>query len=157
MNRRLLQWLLPAAVVTVGTFAGVLFAASLAISPSLKLLDATHYVTTKQAQIRILQVSMTIISSIYTVVAAAILVVQRKERSGWLFRLTLASLVLIIGALVYSGPTDISYNQQILSWDPAAPPAIWSTVRDQWDLANRIRTVPAMLAFILQAVSLLYK
>ena len=143
-------------VVTVGTFAGVLLAAALAVSPSLALLDAPDYVLVKQAQIRILQVSMTLISTAYTVFAVAVLVMQRKQRSRAVFRLTLAARVLVVLALVYSGPTDIAYNQDILRWDPASPPARWSEVRDAWDFSNRVRTVPSMRAFVLQTVALLH-
>ncbi len=151
-----MKWIVPLAIVCVGTFAAVLLTASIAISPSLALLDATHYVLVKQAQIRVLQVSMTIISSLYTALALAILVLARKDRRAPLFRLTAAALVLIVIALVYSAPTDIAYNQQILSWDAAAPPANWATVRGQWDLANRVRTIPSMVAFLLQALGALY-
>jgi hypothetical protein len=156
MSNRALRWTLVLAVASVGTFAGVLFAAALAISPSLALLDAVHYVTVKKAQIRILQVSMTLISTIYTILAVVVLVARRKERKEPLFRFTAAALALIVIALVYSGPTDIAYNQEILGWNAASPPANWATVRDAWDLANRIRTVPSMLAFILQTLALFY-
>ena len=42
-------------VLTVGVFASVLFAAALATSPSLSLLDGTNFTLVKQAQIRIHQ------------------------------------------------------------------------------------------------------
>ena len=141
-------------VITVGLFASILFAAALAISPSLRLLDGAQYLLVKQAQIRILQVSMTIISSIYSALAVWLLVLERKQKSRPLFRLTAASLVLITVALLYSIPTDIAYNQQILAW--LTPPADWASVRDDWDFANRVRAVPSLMAFVLQTVALLY-
>ena len=134
----------------------MLFAAALATSPSLALLDGVNFVLVKQAQIRILQVSMTIVSSAYTVLAVLLLRTARREKNVWLFRYTLAALLLIVGAILYSVPTDIAYNQQILSWTPAAPPTNWASVRDNWDLANLARAVPAMLAFALQTIALLH-
>ena len=142
-------------VLTVGVFASVLFAAALATSPSLRLLDGTQFTIVKQAQIRILQVSMTIISTAYTVLAAWLCVIARKEKNTPVFKLTLIALVLVIVAVLYSVPTDIAYNQQILGWNPAAPPADWASVRDAWDLSNMIRAVPSLLAFALQTVALL--
>ncbi len=143
------------AVLTVGIFASVLFAAGLATSPSLSLLDGTQFTIVKQAQIKILQVSMTLISTAYTVFAVWLLVIARKEKNTQVFRLTLIALLLIVAAILYSVPTDISYNQQILSWNPAAPPADWAGVRDAWDLSNRLRAVPSLLAFALQAIAML--
>ena len=109
----------------------------------------------KQAQIKILQVSMTIVSTAYTVFAAWLLVIARKERNTHVFRLTLIALLLVIAAVIYSVPTDIAYNQQILGWNAAAPPADWSSVRDAWDLSNLIRAVPTLAAFALQTVAML--
>ncbi len=117
-------------VFTVGVFASVLFAAALATSPSLKLLGGSEFILVKQAQIRILQVSMTIVSSAYTVFAAVLLYLARREKNAPLFRFTLIALAMIIAALLYSMPTDIAYNQQILSWDTATPPADRATVCD---------------------------
>lgn len=144
-----------ASVLTVGVFASVLFAAALATSPSLSLLDGTNFTLVKQAQIRILQVSMTLISTAYTVFAVWLLVIARKEKNTQVFRLTLIALLLIVAAILYSVPTDIAYNQQILSWNPAAPPADWAAVRDAWDLSNMLRAVPSLLAFALQTIAML--
>ena len=152
MNR--LSWTLLASVLFVGLFAGVLFAVALAVSPSLQLLDASHYTIVKQAQIRIFQVAMTIISSIYTVLAVVVLVMKRHERGGAVFKLTAVALALIVAALIYSAPTDIAYNQAILAWDPKAPPADWATTRDAWDFANVVRCVPSLIAFVLQSAAL---
>jgi uncharacterized membrane protein len=148
------NWLL-ASTILVGLFAGVLFAASLAISPSLGLLDASHYTLVKQAQIRILQVSMAAISTLYTITAAYALLRMRHLKEQPAFRLTAAALILILLALGYSAFTDIPYNQQILSWNPANPPANWADVRHAWDVANLLRTIPSVLGFILQAASLM--
>lgn len=142
------------AVLTVGVFASVLFGVAIAVSPSLAILDGGTYTAVKQAQIRVLQVAMTIISSVYTMAAIVILYQERRAKGAARFRLTLIALVLIVAALIYSGPTDIAYNQQILSWTPATPPADWASVRDAWDFSNRARTVPSMIAFLLQALAL---
>ena len=142
-------------VLTVGVSASVLFAAALATSPSLSLLDGERFTLVKQAQIRVLQVSMTLISTAYTVFAVWLLVIARKENNAQVFRLTLIALLLIVAAILYSVPTDIAYNQQILSWNPAAPPADWAAVRDAWDLSNMLRAVPSLLAFALQTFAML--
>lgn len=155
MKRDILRFWLLAATILVGLFAGVLFAASLAISPSLALLDANHYTLVKQAQIRILQVSMGAISTLYVLVAAYILLRMRHMKEQPAFRWTAIALILILLSLGYSAFTDIPYNQQILSWGPASPPGNWAAVRRAWDEANLLRTIPAVLGFILQAASLM--
>lgn len=149
------QVLAVGSVLTVGVFASVLFAAALATSPSLALLDGMQFTLVKQAQIRILQVSMTAISTAYTVFAVWLLVLARKDGNARVFRLTLIALLLIVAAILYSVPTDIAYNQQILGWNPASPPPDWSSVRDAWDFSNLVRAVPSLLAFALQTVALL--
>ena len=32
--------------------------------------------------------------------------------------------------------------------------ASWASVRDAWDFANRVRTIPSLLAFVLQTMAL---
>ena len=66
----------------------------------------------------------------------------------------LAIWLLVVGALIYSAVTDIPYDGQILGWNPAAAPPEWASVRDAWDFANRVRTVPALLGFVLQTIVL---
>lgn len=87
--------------------------------------------------------------------AVWLLVIARKETNTQLFRLTLIALLLIVAALLYSVPTDIAYNQQILSWNPASPPADWAAVRTAWDFSNLLRAVPSLLAFVLQTIAML--
>ncbi len=155
MNKSIPRTGLLVATVLLGLFAGVLFAASLAISPSLTLLDAEHFTVVKQAQIRILQVSMAGISTLYVIMAAYALIRMRHLTAHPAFRLTVAALLLVLVALGYSAFTDIPYNQQILSWNPASPPANWADIRRAWDVANLLRTFPTVLGFILQAASLI--
>jgi hypothetical protein len=139
------------AAVTVGIFASTLFAVAIAVAPSMHVLDATQYTLVKQGQIRVLQVAMTAISLVYTV-AAVLVLVRERHAKGPAFRLTLVALGLVIAALIYSAPTDIAYNRQILSWNPATPPADWASVRDAWDFSNQLRSVPSLVAFALQVM-----
>jgi hypothetical protein len=151
MTDRPLRLLLVVSTVLAGTFFGVLLTAAIAISPSLALLDGAHYALVKQAQIRVLQVAMTADTSLYYVTAIAAMVLARRSGHGAVFKLTLAAVVLISVCLGYSAFTDIPYNQQILSWAPAAPPADWAGTRDAWDFANALRAVPTFFGFALQA------
>lgn len=135
-------------------FVGVLFAAGLAISPSLNKLDATNYTVVKQAQIKILQIAMSGISTVYMILALVGAFQVRGEGLNTVANLTFWGVGLIALALAYSGFTDIPYNQAILKWEAKNPPKDWAKMRDAWDLANYVRTVPAVLALVLQLVAL---
>ena len=145
-----LPYLAVASTLLVGAFAGVLFAAFLAISPSLALLDGPAYTKVKQCQIRILQVAMSSISIGYLVLGGVLAYYAPADVS----RYTLISLGLVVLALIYSAFTDIPYNGQILKWDAANPPAGWEVTRRKWDTANAVRMVPTLAAFIIQAYAI---
>ncbi|WP_309719061.1 anthrone oxygenase family protein, partial [Armatimonas sp.] len=131
-----------------------LFAAALAISPSLKKLDAENYILVKQVQIRILQVAMSGISVVYMVLALIGMLQARADGLASVFSLTLWEVILVVLALAYSGFTDIPYNIAILKWNPKNPPADWAKTRDAWDFANYVRAVPCLIAFVLQITAL---
>ena len=154
MPDRALRICLVASTVLAGVFFGVLFAAAIAISPSLALLDASHFTEVKQAQIRVFQVAMTADTTLYYFAAIPAMWLARRAGQKTAFKLTLAAVILISVCLGYSAVTDIPYNQQILSWTVATPPADWKAVRDAWDFANALRAVPTFFGFVAQVVAL---
>jgi len=46
-------------------------------------------------------------------------------------------------------------NAEIAIWAPDAPPADWMQLRDQWPVAQAVRTAAAMAGFVLLVVSYL--
>jgi hypothetical protein len=141
--------------VLLALFAGTLFCASIAITPSLALLDAANFTAVKQEQIKVLQIAMSAISILYSLGAIYVAVWAKKNGYNNVYKLTVIGLILVIAALALSAFTDIPYNGVMLKWSAANPPANWSEVRDNWDLANRLRTIPTVLAVFFQSAALI--
>lgn len=139
-----------AATVLVGLFAGVLFTAFLAISPSLALLDGPNFTKVKQAQIRKFQNSMTAVSSVYLILSGWLAYYGFNNNLDAIGKGSLLAFGLVLLTLVYSAFTDIPLNIQILKWTDPIPTG-WEKIRSDWDKANNIRMVPTLAAFIVQA------
>jgi uncharacterized membrane protein len=156
MNQKNISIVLIASVVLLGLLAGILLTVCLAITPSLTLLDSNLYVLEKQEQIRVLQVVMLIVSALYLILTLIVLFYARKHKLHQVFWFCLWAFILVCIALAYSATTDIPYNQQILKWNAEKPSPDWVMIRDKWDIANKVRTIPTLLAFILQTIALSY-
>ena len=62
-------------------------------------------------------------------------------------------LWLVIAAVYFGAvfwltrSVNIPINNALAAWQPALPPPNWAQVRDDWNDANLMRTVAAMLCF----------
>lgn len=74
----------------------------------------------------------------------------RTPRTRWL--LVAAAGCLVIGMLV-TVLVHFPINDEIMTWQPSAPPADWQERRDGWLIAHAVRTVIAMAGFVLLVVA----
>ncbi|MDQ4038015.1 MAG: DUF1772 domain-containing protein [Actinomycetota bacterium] len=70
-------------------------------------------------------------------------------RSAGTRRLVVAALAFLVVGLLVTVVVHFPINDQIMSWQPAAPPADWQDVRAEWLTAHAVRTVSAMAGFVL--------
>ena len=57
------------------------------------------------------------------------------------------ALLLWIGVIVVTLHYNLPVNRLAVTWDPAAPPGDWESLRDQWHLGQTLRTPLAVASF----------
>ena len=68
--------------------------------------------------------------------------------------LAAASLIYILGIIVFTSQVNLPLNAYTESWNPQNLPADWASVREQWNNANVIRVGTSATAFILSVAAL---
>jgi uncharacterized membrane protein len=138
------------AVVLTGLLCGVFLAFALDVSPALQRLDAATYIQTQQ------QFNQTVSNlgfallffgaMLFPFLTAGMAAWQSRRRMAmyWL----LVALLHFVGVYWVSIATNIPLHQDILAWNPAAPPADWQTLRDTWTTGNWVRTIAEAVCFI---------
>lgn len=84
---------------------------------------------------------------VFSLLALAINFRQRRTVSFWL--VVLASLVYILGVILYTRQVNLPLNYYTESWDLANLPADWSATRDSWNSANLVRVGTSFTSFLL--------
>lgn len=76
-----------------------------------------------------------------------------KRDAGLALWLLLGALLLSAGALAITKLGHFPLNAQIATWNLAAPPTDWATVRERWGALHAARTACAVLSFTLLVLS----
>ena len=72
-----------------------------------------------------------------------------KHGAGPVFWLGLAAVSLNLIALALTKLGHFPINDQVLKWNPASPPADWTTVQARWSALHVARTISAVGSFAL--------
>lgn len=64
-------------------------------------------------------------------------------------RLLVAAVILLVVGMIVTLGVHFPLNAEIDSWEPTLPPAEWELVRDRWLLAHAVRSVLALVVFVL--------
>ncbi len=76
---------------------------------------------------------------------------QRHEFSFWLVSLTAAAMTAVLGMTL---AINVPLNNALMTWSVASPPANLAEMWQPWETSHAIRTVVAIVAFLLQCASL---
>jgi uncharacterized membrane protein len=140
MINNVVRW---AGLVLSGVFAGFLVAV-LVLEYSLRSFEASVYVQVRQVELVGLDVLAT--ATLLPALATTAYLVAVDRRPGAVRLLTPAALVLLALIFGMSLLINVPINAEQLTWNPAAPPTDWASVRDRWQLAHLARTVAGLLA-----------
>jgi len=94
-------------------------------------------------------------AGILSALAVILNVKHRQHPSFWL--LLLATLIYILGIIVFTKYVNLPLNYYTESWNPAQLPADWQSIRDQWNQANLLRVAFAFSAFIFAIIAILLR
>jgi uncharacterized membrane protein len=138
-----------ASLVFAGLFAGFLTGV-LVLEYSLRSFDGTVYTQVRLVELDSLD-KLAVATLLPALVATAVLVYRSfRTNTRWLTVAALALLLLVFGLTL---AVNLPINADQLHWNVQSPPADWTHLRDRWQIAHAVRTVAAVLAFVVLAVA----
>lgn len=136
-----------------GLMAGFFFAYSVSVVLALETLSASAYTTVIQdINEKVLNVvfGATFFGAVVVPVGTAAIVLLQGDWTTWYSRLFLVGVVVyLIGTFAVTMRIHIPMNEEIATWSPASPPDEWAAVRARWARWNHIRTIAAIVSFVL--------
>jgi uncharacterized membrane protein len=149
MNRSVTAVLEAATVALLGVMSGFFFAFAVDVVPAMRTLDAAIYISTMQsinAAVRNIPFALAYFGSAVMPFVAAI--AAWRGRDGRRAVAWAVIGVLYVAAVFWvTRSVNIPINDALAGWNPAAPPAGWSELRDTWNRSNDVRTLAALLCF----------
>lgn len=137
------------ASVLLGLMAGFFFAFAADVVPAMARLDATSYVAVQQhinSAVRNAAFGLTYFGSAvlpFVAAVAAAVAGRRRIAIGWL-----VVAVVYFGAVFWVTRTvNVPINDELATWNAAAPPPSWRQARDTWNENNALRTGAALVCF----------
>ncbi|NHA04364.1 DUF1772 domain-containing protein [Mucilaginibacter sp. HC2] len=77
------------------------------------------------------------------------------NKSSWGLWAMIGSLLLIICSLVITTAIEVPINNQVVTWTNEKKPANWEQLRSRWQYYNVLRTVMALISFVLFTTALI--
>jgi uncharacterized membrane protein len=141
------------ALVCAGMLAGIFFGHRMGAYYALQKLSSSSFVQFQQVvhahYVRFMP--FLLISALLSDLAW--LFMARSHRSSGEFWLVAASACGIALIAAMTRAVNVPLNNQLMTWDAAAPPADVRVIWEPWDRVNTIRTVVSAGVLILEAVA----
>ncbi len=141
------------ALVSTGILAGIFFGDWMGASPVRPTLSASCFVQFQQGLHRRFKVLMPIVifTSILTNAVAAWLTWGPNSRTAFCFGL---SALAVLAILVMTRIVNIPINEVLMTWTVENPPGDWWQTWRPWERTHTVRTLLAVLTFIVQIVGM---
>ncbi len=142
------------ATCLLGIMAGFFFAFAIDVAPAMANLDAQSYITTQQWINRVVRNAVFgttyFGSTLVPFVAAAAAFWSGRRRLGivWL----LIALVYFAAVFWVTRTVNVPINNELASWQSAAPPSNWQQARDTWNQSNLVRAIASAVCFVAAVV-----
>jgi uncharacterized membrane protein len=146
---RVTQVALYVATFATGLFTGLLWTFMVSVDRAEETLNASDYAAWRQELIVATDRGIWPVLLLSALAPLVVLVALRRHRRSGVFRWVLVGFVVwILFVNVYTVVLNVPINNEMMTWDPANPPADWADARDRWDLLNTIRTPFAFFVFL---------
>jgi uncharacterized membrane protein len=142
------------ATCLLGIMAGFFFAFAIDVAPAMANLDAQSYIATQQWINRVVRNAVfgaTYFGSAlvpFAAAAAAFWCGRRGLGIAWL----LIALVYFAAVFWVTRSVNVPINNELASWQSAAPPSNWQQARDTWNQSNLVRAVASAVCFVAAVV-----
>ena len=143
-----------AALFTLMLVCGVFWGLYFALSRSYQFFTATELAKVAQLIVANLEVPMRNLSFV-CLALTGLSIAFYPHKNSWGFFGMIASLLLIIAALVITVAIEVPINNQVVTWTAGKVPGNWEDLRRRWQYFNVVRTVLALLSFLLFAAAVI--
>ena len=131
-----------------GLLAGVEVVVRFGVRGPMAALPEVPHLRLRQSLIRTLRV---LVPSIYVPAFLTGIAVAVISDSGMVVRWGGVGAMVVWTVTTFAGTAPL--NQALAGWDPEAPPADWRAVIGRWERMDTVRTVAAVVAFVLFLVA----
>jgi len=140
------------AILSCGLFTGFLFGDLIATAFARSKVSASSFIEFQQIiHVRVLKILPLTFTAMISALAWLILVRTWHNAEFWL---VVSALVAMAIAFALTVIVNFPINDQLMSWNPTAPPKNFRETWSPWEKAHKLRTVLWMTAFVLEAVAL---
>jgi uncharacterized membrane protein len=129
--------------LVMGVFWGTWFS----LSRSIASITPEAFLEIGHIMIANLGKPMSILLPAALIASVLVLTVLFRHRRVAAFYLALASLLLMVGALVVTLAVNVPIDYEINQWTATTLPADWMAIRDRWQFYHTIRTFAAVGSF----------
>jgi uncharacterized membrane protein len=126
--------------LVMGVFWGTWFS----LSRSIASITPQSFLEIGHIMIANLGKPMSILLPVALMSSVLLLAVLFRERRVAAFYLALASLLLMVGALIVTLAVNVPIDDEINRWTVTTLPADWTVTRDRWQFYHTIRTFAAV-------------
>ncbi len=143
-------------IIMSGIMAGFFWTYTFSVNPAMLQVSGEYYATV-QSLFNVHVRNPMFFTFFFGTGAVGVVVclLNLPHRGHWSFWLIIAAtLVYILGVIVYTRQVNLPLNYDTESWDPKNLPAHWEAVRSQWNSANAIRVITSGAAFVFGVLAL---
>jgi uncharacterized membrane protein len=148
----MIHYLFIAALFTLLLVCGVFWGLYFSLSRSYHVFTPAELAKIARTIVRNLEVPMRNISLLCLVLMGCSIAFY-PDKTSWNFYAMMISLLLIIGSLVITTAIEVPINNKVVTWTPENTPPNWEQLRNRWQYYNIVRTVMALLSFVLFAAA----
>jgi uncharacterized membrane protein len=128
--------------LVMGVFWGTWFS----LSRSIAAIRAETFLEVGHTMIANLGRPMSVLMPAALLSSVPLLIVLFRRRRIAAFNLALASLALMVGALVVTLAVNVPIDVEINQWTANTLPPDWTTTRDRWEFYHTVRTFASIAA-----------
>ena len=142
------------AVCSSGIMAGLLFGDWLGPAFARSAMNVSSFIEFQQIVHINYLLTLPALSTLALAAPVLWLVMVRKRRESAEFRIVLAASIAIAIGFTITLVFNVPVNDQLETWNVAAPPANAREIWSKWEKAHVIRTVFWVLGFFLEVIAL---
>jgi uncharacterized membrane protein len=118
------------------------------VSPAMKQMHSSAYAEFHQKLDFFMSVRMALYAKVTLAINVLLLIVTIRKSNKTVLLLTIFGFLLFFAEIFFTVTVNVPLNEKIQTWDINHLPQQWEAVRDKWLRFDAIRSICAMISFI---------